>query len=641
MLVPQAIFVALGAEDRSSDWSLVTLTNFLAGKRLLLVIDNCEHLLPGVRDVVATLLDGCSQLTVLATSREPLGLAAEQRLRVAPLALTRPTGPDDLARSPAVAVFVDRARRVRPDFVPGSGELDLVAGIVRGLDGIPLAIELAAGRLSCLDLADLHARLDRALDLLGDGWGATLRRTIEWSYDLLPDHERRLFRHLGVFPDGLDLTAAEAVAARLGLPGDAAAALAHLVDASMVDAVPGPPARYRLLDTVQAFARDRLEAHGEERAATEGFADWALDLVTWVDASIDTGDEPRADDVLRREIANLRAAWGLIRGRGRVDDAVRMVTGLDGAAGWRDLTEIWAWSIELGDDPAIESHPGATAVLGIAAGCAWARGELDRAERLARQGLRCADAGANRCETALAMCALSRGDLAAAVAHGTAAAALAARPDESLGVAAVAAAYLGDLDTARGLNDRLAAVATSPTLEAFHHYVAGEIDAQDGEADRAEQHYERAITLARTSGATFVGSVASVGLLTGRAAAGRVGDALDGYRDLVDYWERTGGWVQQWTTLRNLARLLRTLGDDATALFLDTVADRAPDAPPVGHGESTPYELPADRMADIRAAAATAGRARVLDAARRAITRHRVHRRDAGIGTGPAAGCRP
>ena len=243
----------------------------LAAGPQLLVLDNCEHLLPGVRDVVATLVDGCPQLTVLATSREPLGHPAEQQVRLAPLAVTSPAELDDLARSPAVAVFVDRARRVRPDFSPDPDDLRVIGDIVRRLDGMPLAIELAAGRLSTLGLADLHARLDRSLDLLGDGRTVTLRRTIEWSYDLLPDHEQRLFRHLGVFPDGFDLATAESIADDLGLPADATGALAHLVDASMIDATLGDVPRYRMLDTIRSFAQDRLSAADEDDAATERF----------------------------------------------------------------------------------------------------------------------------------------------------------------------------------------------------------------------------------------------------------------------------------------------------------------------------------------------------------------------------------
>ena len=219
-------------------------------------------------------------------------------------------------------------------------------------------------------------------------------------------------------------------------------------------------------------------------------------------------------------------------------------------------------------------------MLGIAAGNAWSRGDLTHADHLARRGLDGRRPGAWRCRSALALVALSHGELDDAADHATEAAAVADRPDQSLGVAALARAYGGALDVATGLNDRLAAVATSPTLRGFHRYVAGEIDALAGRTDRAEQHYQQAIADSRVSGATFVEAIASVGLVTARASAGRIAEALDGYRDLVDYWARTGGWIQQWTTLRNLARLLHAIGDEETAVYLDAAADHAPDAPP-------------------------------------------------------------
>ena len=623
--IPQALAAALDLRIVQGA-VLPACAALLGASPQLLLIDNCEHLLAAVRDLVAMLLDTCPQLTVLATSREPLGLAAEQRLRVAPLPVTSARDSHDLPASPAVAVFVDRARGVRPDFSPGTEDLRLIAEIVRRLDGVPLAIELAAGRLSSLDLADLHSRLDRSLDLLGDSRGMTLRRTIEWSYDLLAQDERRLFRHLGVFPDGFDLASAETVAAELRLGGDAAGVLARLVDASMVEAALGPAPRYRMLDTIRSFALDRLESEGEHRGAMEGFLRWALDLVAWIDRTIDTDDEHAADRLLRREVGNLRAAWRLARAQGRLDDSVRIVVGLAEVAGWRDVTEVWTWGLELADDPSGEVHPVAVEVLGTAAASAWSRGELDRADRLARKGLRLEGSGVWRCHAALALVALSRGELRDAVAYGTRAAAGAPRADQSLGVAALAAAYQGALDEARLLNERLAAVARSPTLEGFRRYVAGEIDALAGRNRRAEDHYEDAIRLARDTGACFLEGIASVGLVALHARQGRVVEALDGYRDLIDYWKRTGGWVQQWTTLRNLVGFLRSLGDEEDALFLDAAADGAPDAPATidGGGYSERYRLSPARIAGIRSDAAAATRAGVLDVARQAIEHHRA-----------------
>jgi predicted ATPase/DNA-binding SARP family transcriptional activator len=615
--IPDALAAGLGLQVGHGDVIAACAALLAAGPRLLLV-DNCEHLLAGVRDVVAHLLDACPGLTVLATSRAPLGLPAEQRFRLAPLAVTRPRGPDDVARSPAVALFVDRARRVRPDFAPDAARLDQVADIVQRLDGMPLAIELAAGRLSSLGLDDLHDRLDRALDLLDDG-ETGLRRTIAWSYDLLPGDEQRLLRHLAVFPDGVDLATAEFVAHDLGLGPGADRALAHLVDASMVEAQLDPTTRYRMLDTVRAYAHDRRRAAGDEDAAQERFVTWAVERADQIGRLLDTPDEARADGLMRRELANLRAAWRRVRDEGRLDDAVRLVVGLQSGSGWRDLTEVWTWGRELAADPAVEQHPAGAEVLGIAAASAWSRGELDDADRLARRGLALGGDGTWRCEGARALVALSRGDWPAAIRHGLHTGEQAPRPQESYGIAALAAAYQGDLATAADANERLAATTeASPTLQAFHRYVAGEIDAAAGRPAAAVAHYRAAIAGARVAGATFLEGVASVGLLTVRAGSEPPGGVLAGYGELVDYWERTGAWVQQWTTLRNLARFLRALGDPEAALFLDAAADHAPDAPPVAGPRDGSGLAPAE-VDRIVAAATAASRGDVLAAARAAI----------------------
>jgi predicted ATPase/DNA-binding SARP family transcriptional activator len=627
--VPHALAAALDLRVVHGDPVAACAALLGAGPNLLLV-DNCEHLLTAVGELVARLLGACPQLTVLATSRQPLGLAAEQQLRLGPLAAGAARGLDDLGRAPAAALFLERARRVRPGFEPSPGELALVSDIVRRLDGIPLALELAAGRLSSLELADIHHRLDRSLDLLGTGQGATLRRTLEWSYDLLDPHEQRLFRHLGVLPDGFSLATAEAAATDLELGVDGAAALAHLVDASMVEAVHGEPARYRMLDTMRAFAAERRTGTGEDEVTTEWFVDWALGVVQQVHGLVTGGDERAADRLVRRELGNLRAAWDVVRQRTddtarqrqRTDDAVRIVGGLADMAGWRDLTEVWGWVEDLADDPGLAQHPEGSGVLGLAAATAWNRGHLDRAEDLAHRGFERAAGPTWRCDGALALVALSRGELADAVTFGTRAADAASELDQSLGVAALAAAYLGDLEQAAVLHARLAEAAGSTTLHAFAAYVAGEIDALAGRSTRAQEHYERAVALSGQSGASFVEGVASIGLLTLRARDGRRRAALGGYRHLIDYWERTGAWVQQWTTLRNLARVLRSCGDDETAALLERAADDAPDAPAVTDRAAAGTTR---RGGPAGAGAGTGGevdRHALLDVARRAIDRH-------------------
>ncbi len=579
----------------------------------LLVIDNCEHLLEPVRDLVARLLSACPRLTVLATSRERLGLPDEHVSRLAPLRL--PDRGGDPARAPSVAVFLDRAARVRP---LAAAELPAVAEVVRRLDGMPLAIELAAGRLSAFSVADLRDRLDRALDLLaggrasGDARHRTLRATVEWSYRLLTEDEQRLFRHLSVFPDGVDLDDVERTAADLRLADDPGAVLARLVDASMVDAVitPGAPARYRMLETLRAFGLDQLTATGEHAAAAARLVRRAVALADELAAAFLTDDEPRADARLRRETGTLRAAWRLVRDPAARDDdaAAAIVTGLIDAVFQRDLVEVRGWARELGDDPAILRHPRAAAVLGTAAYAAYADGDHAAAERLARAGLAAGGDGGDGvlfCRHALAVALLARGD------HDGCVRVCLDGPDsvrhDLHGIAALATAHAGHPDEARVLHAR-SPVGPAPSLRAWDAYYRGEIESVAGRSAVAEEHYERAIALGRSAGATFVVGVATVGLLSVRRAAGRVHEALAGYREVVDDFARTGNWTHLWATLRDLADLLRELGDDGTAAVLDAAADAAPDAPAV------------DRP-PRRTGAPPPGRAEVLDLARRAIAR--------------------
>lgn len=575
--LPQVFADALGLRVLHGD-VLTACAALLAAGPQLLVLDNCEHLLDGVRAIVERLLAECPDLTVLATSREPFAVPAEQRLRLGPLPVSRPGDARDLDHAPAVAVFMDRATRLDPTWRPRDGDLATITDIVRRLDGLPLAIELAAGRIAALGLEDLHVRLDRALDVLGDDRSGTLRETIAWSYDLLTGDEQRLARFMSAFPDGLDLRTAEALGAELRLV-DPLHAVGRLVDASMLESSRAPTTRLRMLDTVAAFMAEKLHEHGEADDAAERFLRWALDLAAWIARTNHSTDERLVDDALRRELPNLRAAWRGIRSRARTDDAIAIVGPLLDAATWRDLAEVWEWSLELAADPAVASHAAGSTVFGLAATSAWFRGELDRAEALASRGLDLETGETWACLDALSLVALSRGRLDVARNHAIAAAEAAPQPTQSFGVAALAAAYSGDLDGARELNERFSSVARCPTFDAFQHYVAAEIDALNGHRDEALARYDAAIETAKTVGSSFVQGIASVGRLSNLADAGDTSRALAGYAELIAYWERTGSWVQQWVTLRNLADLLRSIGDNAPATLLRAAAARAADAP--------------------------------------------------------------
>src|SRR3954471_9802431 len=222
LLVPQAIFVALGVQDRSAEWSLVTLTDFLAGKRLLLVVDNCEHLLDASAILAGTLLRACPELRLLVTSRQALGVNGEVRMPVPPMSLPlagEPSTREVLAGSEAVRLLSERAAAVLPGFEVNDANAAAVLELCRRLDGIPLALELAAVRLGALSLDQLNEGLSDSLAVLGSGnRGAddrqtTLEATIGWSYGLLEEAERLLWARLAVFAGGFDVQSAIEVCA--------------------------------------------------------------------------------------------------------------------------------------------------------------------------------------------------------------------------------------------------------------------------------------------------------------------------------------------------------------------------------------------------------------------------------------------
>jgi predicted ATPase/DNA-binding SARP family transcriptional activator len=642
--VVAAVATALGLRPRDSDEVVAAARDALAGGAPVVVLDNCEHVLAPVRDLAGALVDACPDLALLATSREPLGLTSEHLVRLGPLPVPE-EGTDGAGGVPAVEAFLAHARRRQPDLSPTGRDATLVADIVRRLDGLPLALELAAGRVGSLSLVDLHARLDRALDLFEAGRPAadarhrTLRDTIEWSYRALPDDEVALLGAIAAFPGGVDLATAEWLGPRVGITADPAAVVAHLVDASMLVArrasTPlGDTTRYRPLETVRAFALDRLEATGGRTVADEALVAWATQLVADVDRQASGPDEAQADARLRGELANLRAAWTLAGDLDDLDARVALTIGLDDVTTYRDLTDVAGWAIELAGDPALADHPRRADVLGAAASSSWLQGRLDDSMRLAEAAIAASPtpAGSVRARGALPSVILFRGDPADAADQWEAAARLA--PDAGakyLGPAALAAWYGGQDDRARDLLGR-AMTATDrlgcPSYRAFALYTAAEM-AAGTDPEAAADLYGQAITLARSVGATFVEGVASVGLVRVWGATGRPRRALEGYRTLLPAWRRSGHWTQVWTTLRNLATLLADAGQHEAAVTLLAAADAAPEAPDV-QVDVVAAELAAvedalvealgpDRVAALRTAAGALPRGEVVDVALGAI----------------------
>jgi non-specific serine/threonine protein kinase len=337
----QAVAQALGLREEGGRPLLATLTDFLTSKRLLLVLDNCEHLVATCAELTDVLLRSCSHLRVLATSREGLNSAGETRWRVPSLSLPEPgrrLAVGQLLDSTAVRLFLERARARQPGFGLTEGNGAAVVDVCRRLDGIPLAIELAAARLGVLSVEQLAARLDDRFRLLTGGPRTalprqqTLRAALDWSYDLLSAAEQALLRRLAVFSGGWSLEAAEVICAGDGLASEAILdVLTGLVEKSQVhlEETEGMM-RYRLLETVQQYARERLDAAGETVAVRDRHLDWYLALAA---------QEPRGREqaawyaLLEREHDNLRAAL-----RWSTQDSARATAGVQMAV---HLSTFW------------------------------------------------------------------------------------------------------------------------------------------------------------------------------------------------------------------------------------------------------------------------------------------------------------
>jgi predicted ATPase/DNA-binding CsgD family transcriptional regulator len=287
-LVISRIATVMGISEEAGRPLLETLADALRPRRLLLALDNCEHLLDACAQVGRHLLASAPGLRLLATSREPLSVAAETIWRVPPLtvapASTEPAASGDAHRYEAIRLFADRAAASRPGFAVGPGNVAAVTAICRALDGMPLAIELAAARVRALSVEQISARLDDRFGLLiaGDRSAAprqrTLRAAIEWSYELLTDPERALFRRLSVFT-GWSLEMAEQVCADADIPAaDVLGLTAALVDKSLVVLDPEVlgQARYRMLDTIREYAALRLAQAGESAAVRLRLRDYVL-----------------------------------------------------------------------------------------------------------------------------------------------------------------------------------------------------------------------------------------------------------------------------------------------------------------------------------------------------------------------------
>jgi predicted ATPase/DNA-binding CsgD family transcriptional regulator len=336
-LVGDTIARALGVVPEPG-WSLRDILREVAGAlHCLLLVDNCEHVITQAADIVADLLAASSRMRVLATSREPLGLSGEVVYQVQPLTVPIPGASvraDTAAAYDAVRLFVDRAATAAPGFALTDTTAPALAELCQRLDGLPLAIELAASRVRSFEPAELVQHLDERFLLLSAGVRTapprhrTLRGMIDWSYNLLDDDERALFDRLGVFPADFDFEAARAVCKLDSCGAPVMTLLPRLVDKSLVSSATSRTRRYRLLESIRAYAEDRLSVSGAEPATRGLHASYYLALAEQGAEQHQTSQQRIWLDRLSTEQPNLRAALAHSVTTGDIASAWRFVAAL-------------------------------------------------------------------------------------------------------------------------------------------------------------------------------------------------------------------------------------------------------------------------------------------------------------------------
>ena len=339
-LVGQTLAASLGLHDRSVDESLAWLTSVLGGRQMLIVLDNCEHVLDASATLAHALLRAAPSARILATSRQALGIDGEHLMVVPPLSVPepgRPTSPEGLGNYEAVNLFVERAAAVQPGFRLDPANQAAVAAICRRLEGIPLAVELAATRVRVLTVDELIARLDDRYALLTGGSRAalprqqTLQSLIDWSFELCSDAERLLWARVSVFAGGFDLAAAERVCSDDAIRAeDVWDLVTRLVDKSIVVVSDGvAKLSYQLSETLREYGRDRLAELGETDRFAGRHRDWYRELINDAEANWFGADQVQLFARLRREHANLREALSFcLTHPGQVDIGLTMASAL-------------------------------------------------------------------------------------------------------------------------------------------------------------------------------------------------------------------------------------------------------------------------------------------------------------------------
>ncbi|TMR95621.1 BTAD domain-containing putative transcriptional regulator [Nonomuraea basaltis] len=568
----QAVASVLGVVERSDvplEWRL---REFLAGRRCVVVLDNCEHLAVEAAHVAELLATSSPGVRTVATSREALGVDGERLFTVDPLAVD--------GESSAVVLFLDRARAHDVPLADDRATRDTVAAICRRLDGLPLAIELAAARTRSLSVEEILQQLQ----VEGSAFLSNPRRTaserhqdmlsvVDWSYRLLGQGERTLLQRLSVFAGSFDRVAANAVGAGGEVRRERLdAVLGGLVDKSLV--VVGREAeatRYRLLESVREYGGRRLVPSGE-RQTRERHARHYIETVRRADRLLWGPEERQGQRVIDGDLAELRAAHGFLRDAGDIENLLALSAPLIFFLSHRSRSEMYRWAeTAIGFDTAA-SHPDFAAACGQAAYGAWQRGDRARAAELVARGLHegCGNAGHlhrlasqlalfdGRMEDCVRDCELAHDAFAEDGQQGWA--------ETSRLVSVLAHAYHGDMAAeamARRLRERMGAWG-APSMVGWSEFALGEaLQARDlGEALAC---FDRAVAAAASVGASLIEGVARVAALGVHVRHGSAAQALTMIPPLLDHWARGGVWHQQWLTLRLLVEAYVATGEEHAA----------------------------------------------------------------------------
>jgi predicted ATPase/DNA-binding SARP family transcriptional activator len=579
--VDGAVAAALGVDVRTGS-ARAAVSEYLGAGSRLLVIDNCEHVLTDARELTEALLRACPRVRVIATSRHRLGLRDEQVLPLDPLLTEAADAPVELLRDTApVRLFIDRMRRVRPALPVTAETVALGAALCRRLDGVPLAIELAAAQAGAIGLVPVLDRLGD-LDVLADADGG-MRAVLDRSWTLLGRGEQELLSRLSMFAADFDLDAVEHACG----PG-VAVRLACLADASLLHVThEHGQARYRMLAIVRAFAAERLRADGAAGPARAAHARWIRDLAEAAAADIRAGG---AGEPLHQLLAHRPDLLAAVRGAmdaGEVELAGAITAALGWCTHWVRDGELMRLARDVARDPRLPATP--VAALAGASGALHAAelGDLDEAHRLGTRALATASTPEEQCLalTALGVTCVYRGEHAESMRHWRRLLGLPAVPAplrvDAHATFALLACFQSDQTAARRHAERaVAAARDAGPVRAFATYTMGEVRLLEDPA-AAVEILELAVSQAEAGRTAQIAEVARIALISALVRLGRHDEALRVFPDLLHQLRRRGGWPQLWTSLRILAELLAALGRPQDAALLLAGASADPSAPPV------------------------------------------------------------